>query len=223
MTPRRLVPTLSEEQALLEAGYRAIAGVDEAGRGTWAGPVAAAAVVLPLDCAEALAALDGVCDSKMLPPRKREALEQRIVEEAVAVGFGLASASEIDRMGILPATRLAMRRAIANLGIAADFLLIDAVRLPQEPIHQKSIVRGDALCFSVAAASIVAKVRRDRLMAELDGLYPGYGFARHKGYGTAQHMEALRALGPCPIHRRTFAPVRACLDGREAAAQDGPR
>ncbi len=217
MTPRRPVPTLSEERALLEAGYRIIAGVDEAGRGTWAGPVAAAAVVLPVQSADRLAALDGVCDSKALPPRTREDLERRIMETALAVGFGLASASEIDAIGILPATRLAMRRAIADLGIAADFLLIDAVSLPHEPIHQKSIVRGDALCFSVAAASIVAKVRRDRLMAELDGLYPGYGFARHKGYGTAQHLAALRALGPCPIHRRTFAPVRACLESLSAA------
>lgn len=217
MTPRRPIPTLSEERALLEAGYRLIAGVDEAGRGTWAGPVAAAAVVLPVRSADKLAALDGVCDSKALPPRRREELECRIAVTALAVGFGLASASEIDAFGILPATRLAMRRAIANLGITADFLLVDAVRLPEEIVPQKSIVRGDALCFSVAAASIVAKVRRDRLMAELDGLYPGYGFARHKGYGTAQHWAALRALGPCPIHRRTFAPVRACLDSQAAA------
>lgn len=217
MTPRRPIPTLSEERALLEAGYHLIAGVDEAGRGTWAGPVAAAAVVLPVRSADKLAALDGVCDSKVLPPRRREELERRIAETALAVGFGLASASEIDAFGILPATRLAMRRAIANLSITADFLLVDAVRLPEEIVNQKSIVRGDALCFSVAAASIVAKVRRDRLMAELDGLYPGYGFARHKGYGTAQHWAALRALGPCPIHRRTFAPVRACLDSPAAA------
>ncbi|MDH7489438.1 MAG: ribonuclease HII [Anaerolineae bacterium] len=212
MTPHRPAPTLTEEQALLAAGYRVIAGLDEAGRGTWAGPVAAAAVVLPLDSADRLAALEGVCDSKMLHPHRREELEARIAEAAVAVGFGLASAQEIDDLGILPATRLAMRRAIANLGIPAEFLLIDAVKLPQEKTHQKSIVRGDALCFSVAAASIVAKVRRDRLMAELDALYPGYGFARHKGYGTAQHLAALRALGPCPIHRRTFAPVQVLLE-----------
>lgn len=212
MTPHRSAPTFAEEQALLAAGYRIIAGVDEAGRGTWAGPVAAAAVVLPLRSADKLTALEGVCDSKMLRPRRREELERRIVEAAVSVGFGLASAQEIDRLGILPATRLAMRRAISNLGISVDFLLIDAVKLPHENAHQKSIVRGDALCFSVAAASIVAKVRRDRLMAELDDLYPGYGFAQHKGYGTAQHLAALRSLGPCPIHRRTFAPVRACLE-----------
>ncbi|MGB9593609.1 MAG: ribonuclease HII [Anaerolineae bacterium] len=219
MTPHCLAPTLAEEQALLAAGYRLIAGVDEAGRGTWAGPVAAAAVVLPLQRAEVLTALEGVRDSKMLPPHRRAELEARIVDAAVAVGFGLASAQEIDDLGILPATRLAMRRAIANLGIVAEFLLIDAVKLPQETIRQKSIVRGDALCFSVAAASIVAKVRRDRLMAELDGLYPGYGFARHKGYGTAQHQAALRALGPCPIHRRTFAPVRACLEAPTGSGQ----
>lgn len=212
MTPHCLAPTFAEERALLAAGYRIIAGVDEAGRGTWAGPVAAAAVVLPLDCANKLASLEGVRDSKTLHARRREELEQQIVELAVAVGFGLASVSEVDRMGILPATRLAMGRAIANLNVPLDFLLIDAVKLPHQKIHQKSIVRGDALCFSVAAASIVAKVRRDRLMAELDGLYPGYGFARHKGYGTAQHLAALRALGPCPIHRRTFAPVRTCLE-----------
>jgi ribonuclease HII len=178
--------------------------------------VAAAAVVLPLHRLHALAALDGVRDSKTLTPRAREKLEPRIIEAASSVGFGLASAAEIDAIGILPATRLAMSRAIGSLSTRADFLLIDAVRLPKLQICQKSIVHGDALCLSVAAASIVAKVRRDRLMAELDGLFPGYGFAQHKGYGTARHWAALHGLGPCPIHRRTFAPVRDVLTKENA-------
>lgn len=216
MSARRPTPSLSEERAALEAGYCVVAGVDEAGRGTWAGPVAAGAVVLPLHRLDLLAALHGVRDSKMLTSRVREVLEPRIVEAALAVGFGLASSAEIDAIGILPATRLAMRRAIASLPVTVGFLLIDAVRLPQLKISQKSIVKGDALCLSVAAASIVAKVRRDRLMAELDEIYPDYGFAQHKGYGTARHRAALLAQGPCPIHRRTFAPVRDILTTENA-------
>lgn len=216
MSARRPVPSLAEEMAALQSGHTVVAGLDEAGRGTWAGPVAAGAVALSPDSLDRLAALGGVRDSKMLTPRAREELEPRIVQAALAVGFGLASAAEIDAIGILPATRLAMRRALASLSSQAEFLLIDAVRLPQLHIPQKSIVKGDALCLSVAAASIVAKVRRDRLMAELDAMYPGYGFARHKGYGTAQHWAALEAQGPCPIHRRTFAPVRDILTAENA-------
>ena len=202
--------------AALQSGHCVVVGLDEAGRGTWAGPVAAGAVALSSDSLGRLAALDGVRDSKMLTPRAREELEPRIVNAALAVGFGLASAAEIDAIGILPATRLAMRRAVAALSLQVDFLLIDAVRLPQVHISQKSIVKGDALCLSVAASSIVAKVRRDRLMAELDAMYPGYGFARHKGYGTARHWASLQALGPCPIHRRTFAPIRGYFTAENA-------
>jgi len=219
MAAHRPIPSLVEESAALEAGYGIVAGMDEAGRGTWAGPVAAAAAILPLNHAEKIARLDGVRDSKALSPRAREVLEARIVEVAPGIGFGLASAEEIDRLGILPATRLAMQRAIWALPLHPEFLLIDAVKLPQVKIFQKSIVKGDALSLSIAAASIVAKVRRDRLMAELDDLYPGYGFARHKGYGTALHWQALQALGPCPIHRRTFAPVRAFLTVERAEGE----
>lgn len=208
MNVRWPVPSLAEEYAALEAGYLLVAGMDEAGRGAWAGPVAAAAVVLPLSSAKQLARLDGVRDSKTLSPRSREAMEARVAEVALGVGLGLASAAEIDAMGIVPATRLAMGRAVAALPAVPSFLLIDAVKLPELNIPQKSIVRGDALSLCIASASVVAKVRRDRLMAELDDLHPGYGFARHKGYGTPQHRRMLLQLGVSPIHRRSFQPVR---------------
>ena len=211
MATRWPVPTLEEENAVLEAGHLLVAGVDEAGRGAWAGPVAAAAVVLPLSTTNILEHLQGVRDSKRLTPRARETMEARVAAVALGVGFGLASADEIDAMGIVPATRLAMERAIAGLSATPDFLLIDAVQLPDLPIPQKSIIKGDALSLSIAAASIVAKFRRDCLMAELDGLYPGYGFARHKGYGTRQHRRALHELGVCPMHRHSFQPVRERL------------
>ncbi len=208
MSVRWPVPSLKEENAALEAGYLLVAGVDEAGRGAWAGPVAAAAVVLPLRSAKRLKRLDGIRDSKLLAPNVREVLEAHLVEVALGIGFGLASAAEIDAVGIVPATRLAMGRAIAALPKMPHFLLIDAVKLPKLSIPQKSIVKGDALSLCIASASVVAKVRRDRLMAELDDLYPGYGFARHKGYGTPQHQRTLLELGVSPIHRRSFQPVR---------------
>ncbi len=203
-------PGLDEERSLLACGYRRIAGVDEAGRGAWAGPVYAAAVVLPLERPDLPEVLAGVRDSKQLSPRQRETLSGVIRGVALGVGVGWAEVEEIDDLGILPATRLAMARAVGQLSGPVDALLIDYVRLPEVPLPQRSLPRADARCLSVAAASIIAKVERDRRMAELDREYPGYGFARHKGYGTLQHRRALQQLGPSPLHRRTWRPVVGC-------------
>lgn len=200
-------PNLEEESALLAQGYRRIAGVDEAGRGAWAGPVYAAAVVLPLERPDLLRWLADVRDSKQLSPHQREALSGIIRGVALAVGVGWAEVEEIEGLGILPATRLAMARAVRQLPGPVDALLIDYVRLPEVPLPQRALPRADARCLSVAAASIIAKVERDRRMAELDREYPGYGFADHKGYGTPQHRRALRQRGPSPLHRRTWRPV----------------
>ena len=199
-------PDLIHEVLWWSQGLVRVAGVDEAGRGPWAGPVVAGAVVLPPDPAVALA-LAGVRDSKQLSPRQRERLFAVIQEAAVSWAPGVVPSEEIDRLGIVPATRLAMRQAVDALGAHPQALLVDAVRLPAIPLPQHSLIHGDALCLSIAAASIVAKVTRDWLMVDMDSLYPGYGFARHKGYGTPRHALALRELGPCPIHRRSFAPV----------------
>ncbi len=176
-----------------------ICGVDEAGRGPLAGPVAAGAVILPKDC-EILY----LNDSKKLSPKRREALYDEIMEKAVAVGIGMAEASRIDAVNILQATYEAMRTAIRKLGVVPDVLLNDAVTIPRLEMLQVPIVKGDARSISIAAASILAKVTRDRLMVEYDKQYPQYGFAVHKGYGTAAHIEALKKYGPCPIHRNTF-------------------
>ena len=202
-------PNMRQERALIRQGHVLVAGIDEAGRGAWAGPVVAAAVILP-GGASRLATLRGVRDSKLLSPIQREALSPAIREKALAVGIGMASHEEIDAMGIVPATRLAMRRAVEQLAPAPDALLIDALRLPDVLLPQRVMFHADTLCLSVAAASIVAKVTRDRLMMELDTQYPGYGFARHKGYGTRLHQQALAQLGPSAVHRMTFEPVHGC-------------
>ncbi|MDH7570618.1 MAG: ribonuclease HII [Armatimonadota bacterium] len=194
------------EEALFAAGRTRVAGVDEAGRGPIAGPVVAAAVILPFPCPIA-----GIDDSKRLSPARREALNEAIHQHAIAVGVGTAGAALIDRINILEATRLAMRQALAALEPAPDAVLVDAVRLPELPWPHYAVIGGDRLCLSVAAASIVAKVTRDRLLRELDQRYPQYGFAQHKGYPTPQHLECLVRYGPCPEHRRTFAPVRQAL------------
>jgi ribonuclease HII len=204
-------PDLREEMTLYAEGYRHIAGLDEAGRGSWAGPVVAGAVILPLARPDLSQELDGVRDSKQLTPRQRERLYPIIESTALAVGVGIVPPEKIDELGIVPATRQAMSLAIAQLDSPPDFLLIDFINLPGLSIPQKSITSGDALSLSIAAASIVAKVSRDRLMVELDARYPGYGFARHKGYGTRQHREALFRLGPSPIHRLSYAPMRLML------------
>ena len=204
-------PDLREEMTLYAEGYRHIAGLDEAGRGSWAGPVVAGAVILPIGRPGLSQELDGVRDSKQLAPRKRERLYPIIESTALAVGVGIVPPDQIDEVGIVPATRQAMGLAIAQLVPPPDFLLIDYLNLSELSISQKSITHGDVLSFSIAAASIVAKVIRDRLMVELAAQYPGYGFARHKGYGTRQHRESLVRLGPCPVHRLSFAPTRLML------------
>ena len=204
-------PTLATERGFWAEGYTHVAGLDEAGRGAWAGPVYAAAVVLPL-LDGVPAALRNVRDSKTLSARQREAAFEQISASALALGIGWATAAEIDARGIIPATRLAMRRALDALDPPAQALIIDALALPTVPLPQRYFPRADALSLSVAAAGIVAKVSRDRWMVEsAEGDFPGYGFAQHKGYGTAQHREALQALGACAIHRRTFKPVAARL------------
>ena len=182
-----------------------MAGLDEAGRGPLAGPLVAAAVVFPPF--PSLPWLQGLRDSKALTPARREALYP-LITRAAAWALGLARPEEVDRLGPLGAARLAFLRALQGLPRTPQHLLIDAVPLPQAGLPFKAIVKGDALCASIAAASVIAKVARDRLMADLDQQYPGYGFARHKGYGTPAHLQALHLLGPCPLHRLSFRPLR---------------
>ena len=179
--------------------YRFICGIDEAGRGPLAGPVVAGAVILPADC-EILY----LNDSKKLSAAKREQLYDEIMEKAIAVGVGMASPARIDEINILQATYEAMRTAVSELGVKPDILLNDAVTIPGIEIRQVPIIKGDAKSVSIAAASIIAKVTRDRLMIQYEEVLPGYGFAKHKGYGSKEHIEAIRKLGLTPIHRRTF-------------------
>ncbi len=195
------------ERQARAAGRHLIAGLDEVGRGPLAGPVVAACVVLPEGFC-----LDGINDSKKLSERQRERAEARIRAEVVAIGLGVVEPETIDRINILQATREAMRQAFLRLSPLPDCVLIDGLPVPLFPCrHQQAIVGGDGLCASIAAASIIAKVARDRMMRAYDTVYPEYGFAGHKGYGAAKHLDALRAHGPCPIHRRSFAPVAASL------------
>lgn len=199
--------SLSEEKALSLNGYSYIAGIDEVGRGPLAGPVVAAAVIVPSKLKRS-SWLEHVKDSKLLSSYQREFLFEPIKEMVVSHGIGIVSSQTIDIFGIAGATRLAMKQAIEQLSPKPDYLLIDYVKLPEVFLPQKGIVHGDNLCFSIACASIIAKVTRDRLMVHLDTIYPGYGLARHKGYGTKEHINCLRRLGPCPIHRRSFRPVK---------------
>lgn len=181
------------------ASYTHICGIDEVGRGPLAGPVVAGAVILPKDCN-----ILYINDSKKLSEKKREELYDVIMERAVAVGLGYSTPERIDEINILQATYEAMRQAIANLEVSPDLLLNDAVTIPQVDIRQVPIIKGDAKSISIGAASIVAKVTRDRLMVQYDEVYPEYGFASNKGYGAQTHIEALKKYGPCPIHRRSF-------------------
>lgn len=207
MTPAiRVTPDLRYERALWRVGHRMVAGVDEVGRGPLAGPVVVAAVVLPPFYAAPW--LQTVRDSKRLTAGQRERLACQIKLSAVAVGVGSCDAREIDRIGIAPATRAAGRDAIARLPTPPDFLLLDAFPLRAVETDQTALIHGDSLSASIACASIVAKVTRDALMADLDRRFPGYGFLRNRGYGTAEHLAALRRLGPTPEHRRSFAPLR---------------
>ena len=181
------------------ADYNLICGIDEVGRGPLAGPVVAGAVILPKDCD-----ILYINDSKQVPEKLREKLYDEISQKAVSAAVGHASAQRIDEINILQATYEAMREAISNLGLTPDILLNDAVNIPGVSIKQVPIIKGDAKSISIGAASIFAKVTRDREMAEYDKAYPGYGFAKHVGYGTKEHIEAIKKLGPCPIHRLTF-------------------
>jgi ribonuclease HII len=199
---RRAHPDLRYERKLWRAGLEAIAGVDEAGVGPMAGPVVAAAVIFPVEIY-----IKGVNDSKQLPPERREELYPQISARAIAIGVGIAHPAEVDQLNIFWATMAASERALAALCRAPDHVLVDGRRIPELKLPQTRIVGGDRKSFCIAAASIIAKVTRDRMMVELDVQYPGYGFAQHKGYCTADHFDALDRLGPSPIHRRSFAPV----------------
>jgi ribonuclease HII len=219
MMSRRTAPDWENELQLCFGGHMLVAGVDEAGRGAWAGPLVAGAVIFPnphdlenarnaADLCEDLASLR---DSKMLTSNVRERLLDAIKSSALAVGVGIVSPALIDQIGIGPSNRLAMARAIRDLCLRPDYLVIDAFRLPLVPIQQRPIIKGDATCMSIAAASVVAKVTRDRIMRCLDSEFPGYGFARHKGYGTPLHAQAILSEGVTPIHRKSFAPIKAAL------------
>lgn len=213
---RGLAPDRAIEHEWQALGFRLVAGVDEVGRGPLAGPVVAAAVILPHRDPGWLCELR---DSKQLSPAQRERLAARIRCEAPAVGVGVVSARRIDAIGIAPAAREAMRRALARLAVTPDALLLDAFHLDGVPQPQEAIVRGDSRCSAIAAASIVAKVARDAMMDRLDRRFPGYAFARNRGYGTAEHLAALERLGPSPIHRRSFAPLRTWLAGAASLAR----
>ena len=216
-------PSYQWETRLRQQGYRAIAGVDEVGRGPLAGPLVAGAVILPPQV-DALGP-EVVRDSKLLTPRQREQAYALITRQAVAWGIGSVTPHEIDSLGITYANRLAMVRALQSLAIRPDYILIDALTLPEVDLPQEGIVHGDRLCLSIAAASVVAKETRDRWAREEDARYPCYGNARHKGYPTPEHLRRLAILGPSPIHRRSFGPVRELLE-REAGAlrylREGP-
>lgn len=191
-----------ENMRLYEKKYEScglICGIDEAGRGPLAGPVVAGAVILPRDCQ-----ILYLNDSKKLTARRRELLYEEIMEKALAVGTGVVSHARIDEINILQATYEAMRQAIEKLGMAPDILLNDAVTIPEVTLKQVPIIKGDAKSVSIAAASVIAKVTRDRMMVEMDQKYPGYGFASNKGYGSAAHIASIREMGPCGIHRKTF-------------------
>ncbi len=193
----RLSEMMEYERIYSEFDY--ICGIDEAGRGPLAGPVVAGAVILPKECY-----IEYLNDSKKISEKRREALFDEINERAIAVGIGIVSPQVIDDINILNATYEAMRQAVHNLNTTPQMLLCDAVHIPDINIPQVGIVKGDAKSVSIAAASIIAKVTRDRMMYDYDKMYPEYGFAKHKGYGTKAHMDALRAHGTCPIHRMTF-------------------
>ena len=210
LTKNLRLPSFAEEKRFEAEGYRLIAGIDEVGCGALIGPVVAAAVILPPQVDTPW--LNQVKDSKQLTPKRRELLSYYIHQTAISVGIGTAPHDVIDTQGLTKARRLAMKLAIDQLSPPPESLLIDYMRLPEVPLPQKGIVNGDSRCFSIACASILAKVTRDRLMVELDRTYPGYGLAQHKGYGTKEHLDCLYRLGPSPIHRQSFKPVRDIIE-----------
>ena len=195
-------PSWHYEARAERSGRALVAGIDEVGRGSLAGPVVAAAVILRRD-----RPIEGLDDSKLIPPVRRERLARRVLEESVAVGLGLATPEEVESCNVLGATRIAMRRAIESLAVRPQHLLLDAVKLPEVDLPQESIIKGDQLSVSIAAASIVAKVLRDRVMGHYASAYPEFGFGANKGYGTPAHLRALARVGPSPIHRRTYKGV----------------
>jgi ribonuclease HII len=201
---------MRNERELHLAGFARVAGLDEVGRGSLAGPVVAAAVILP-----ERHRIKGIRDSKVVPRARREALYELILDRAEGVGVGCVEVEIIDRINILQATKLAMREALGRLPDTPDHLLIDALSLRDVDLPQRPIIDGDAISASIAAASIVAKVTRDRICDEIDGRYPAYGFARHKGYCTRRHVDAIVSEGPCEWHRRSFAPLRLLLAGEQ--------
>ena len=201
-------PHLDKETALLRQGYRFIAGVDEAGRGAWAGPVVAAAVILPADDDKITSHLTGLNDSKKLSPARRERLFDQIQDVALAISVGVAEAGIVDTLNVVGATRAAMVDAIDRLEPAADYLLLDHIKLPASPLPQDSFPKADSISLTVAAASVIAKVTRDRMMVQLSERYPVYAFERHKGYGTALHRAALADHGACQEHRMSYGPLQ---------------
>lgn len=206
-----IFPHLYKETALREQGYRFIAGLDEAGRGAWAGPVVAAAVILPLDRADLAQVLVGLNDSKKLSAAERDHFFEVIQSTALAVSVGLASAELVDTVNVVRATRYAMEQALSRLSLTPDYLLIDHLKLPAINLPQDAFPKADSISLTVAAASVIAKVTRDCLMVQYSQEYPHYAFHRHKGYGTPAHRIALAEHGPCPIHRKSYEPVRAAI------------
>lgn len=202
------MPSFEIESSLHHDGYNLVAGIDEVGRGPIAGPVYAGAVIFPAKLNPASTWLNSIDDSKKLTQANRETAAKHIYESATAVSIGSSNSIEIDHLGIVEATRLAMTRAIEKLPISPDYLIVDHISLPTSKLPFRSITKGDSKCYSIAAASIVAKVERDRIMVEYNINYPGYKFDLNKGYGTPAHLKQLRILGPCSIHRFSFAPVR---------------
>lgn len=206
---KQRIPNLNFEKSLRQEGYLAVAGVDEAGRGAWAGPVVAAAVVLPF-----LKRYYGINDSKLLTPKERERLLKKIYQIAIDIGIGIVEPSEIDEMGVGKATYLVMRRAVENLSVMPQYILVDGFKVGFADIPSLGIIDGDCKSVSIAAASIVAKVARDRMMGEIHELSPQYNFHIHKGYGTSFHQIKIKELGICEWHRKSYQPIKASIADR---------